>query len=444
MKVELATLQSNPYRDFQIDPLEEDAADDLKQSINDTGFWGGVPVRKTKDGTLQIGAGHKRVYAAINAGIKVSDLVVKSYSDEEMIRIYATENVTQRGTNAGLAMTGAVAAAVRYLVKGVLKNEPTVRKYFQTVNGFETTRHQIASEKGLGRDVVFRFFQGISGMNDGLVKEHLAQLKASGDYARIVKEVSEEIAKEEQAERDELERLKKEAEEAEQKAAQKAKEAEAAKAKAEQDKAIKPEAKEAKAEADAAKDEAKGAKAKLKEKEGIEKTKELAEKAVAAAAKKEVTFDLKGVGKWLKSQSQIRTFRKVMTLASIHKSVPVSRQGDLAAWLVHRANTNNQGKLTANFITDNLPDLIMGATMKDLKLGEQELAEIEWETARENFAMMAHHFCRNLAGVMRDAKGMIDLKDKYPALKFKITQELIDAVQLAEPKVIELRKKLKI
>jgi len=36
-----------------------------------------------------------------------------------------------------------------------------------------------------------RFFKGISAINDTLVKEHLAQLKASGDYARIAqKEVT--------------------------------------------------------------------------------------------------------------------------------------------------------------------------------------------------------------------------------------------------------------
>jgi hypothetical protein len=37
-------------------------------------------------------------------------------------------------------MTGAVAAAGRYLVKGILKNDQHVAKYFATSKAFQTTR----------------------------------------------------------------------------------------------------------------------------------------------------------------------------------------------------------------------------------------------------------------------------------------------------------------
>ena len=36
---------------------------------------------------------------------------------------------------ASSAMLGVIAAATRYIIKGVLKNELTVQKYFGTVNG---------------------------------------------------------------------------------------------------------------------------------------------------------------------------------------------------------------------------------------------------------------------------------------------------------------------
>lgn len=92
----------------------------------------------------------------------------------------------------------------------------------------EIIRGQIASEKGLGRECILKFYDGVDGINENVVKEHLANLKASGNYARIVKEVTEEIAREQAAERAELERKAK--------AAQKADEA--AKAKAAIDKAF--------------------------------------------------------------------------------------------------------------------------------------------------------------------------------------------------------------
>lgn len=421
MKVELAKLQPNPYRDFLVDPLEEDAAAPLYQSIADTGFWGGVPVRKTEDGELQIGAGHKRIFAAINAGIQFHDLMVKTYTDEEMIRIYATENLTQRGSNAGLAMTGAVAAAVRYIAKGVLKNDPTFGQYYPKVNGFESVRGNITSEKGLGHDVVLRFFKGISAMNDTLVKEHLAQLKASGDYARIVKEVNDEIAEEQKAERDELDRLEQEAE--------------AAKRKAEE--AVKGEVKQAKAEA-------KKAEAKVKEKEKVKETKEAAEKAAEAAAKKPVTFDLQGVGKWLKTQTQLRTFRKVLARESIRQNVPVKAQADLAARLVQHANELNGGKLTAEFISTYLTHLLQNRRRSEPQLSAEQVKRIDHENAQVKFTDLGHHFCRNIGSAFRDVHEMIALKDEYRDLEFTVTNELRNTVGAAYSRLKTLTEKLNI
>jgi ParB-like chromosome segregation protein Spo0J len=441
MRVDLRTLQSNPWRDFEIDPLEEEESEALLQSINDTGFWGGVPVRK-KNGVLQIGAGHKRVYCAIKAGHTHADLVVKNFTDEEMIRMYATENATQRGTDMGLAMDGAVAGALRYIIEGVLKNDQTIGKYFPKVNGIESVRGAITSEKGLGWEVILRFFKDTP-INSSIVKEHLAQLKASGHYARIVKEIHDKIAAEQKAERAELKRQEEEAAAKKLAAEAAAAKAAAAAEKAAKDKAEKEAAKKAKEEAAVAKRAAKEAEDALKKSE-TKKTKEASEKAVTSSAKKEPTFDLKGVGKWLKTQTLIRSFRNVMSMESIHKSVPVSRQADLAAWLVHRANTINNGKLTANFILVNLPDLIKGGTIKELKLSPTERAEIEHEAAQKEFTNLAHHFCRNLAGVMRDAKDMIDLKDEYSDLRFNVNQEFIDAVRLARPTVTKLATKFNI
>jgi ParB-like chromosome segregation protein Spo0J len=74
--VELRKLKPNPLRDF----------------IAEDGFWGGVVCRLLDDGTIQIGAGHHRVAAAIGAGIGTVDLFVpRDMDDAAIVRVYARE-----------------------------------------------------------------------------------------------------------------------------------------------------------------------------------------------------------------------------------------------------------------------------------------------------------------------------------------------------------------
>ena len=75
--------------------------------------------RQKEDGAIEIAAGHHRVQAAIEVGIKECDVQVAPASkrdDVAMIRIYARENATQRG-NSATARIGSVAAAVRVCAK---------------------------------------------------------------------------------------------------------------------------------------------------------------------------------------------------------------------------------------------------------------------------------------------------------------------------------------
>jgi hypothetical protein len=56
------------------------------------------PGRKLADGTIQIGAGHHRVQAALEAGMIEADVFVgEDMDDGSMVRVYARENATQRG-----------------------------------------------------------------------------------------------------------------------------------------------------------------------------------------------------------------------------------------------------------------------------------------------------------------------------------------------------------
>src|SRR5262249_24797818 len=113
MRVNLLTLQDHPRRDFRLDPINAAHVEQLRASIREHDFWGGVACRQLEDGTLQIAAGHHRVYAARAEGMTEADLFVspRPVSDEEMARLYAQENATQRGVSTH-ALTGSVAAAL--------------------------------------------------------------------------------------------------------------------------------------------------------------------------------------------------------------------------------------------------------------------------------------------------------------------------------------------
>ena len=103
MLVELRSLKNNPTRDFIVDPMDDEVVEKLRQWIKEDGFWGGVVCRQTRDGTIEIGAGHHRVKAAIRAGIQLADLFVGNgdMDDAAMIRIYARENATGSAATAG-------------------------------------------------------------------------------------------------------------------------------------------------------------------------------------------------------------------------------------------------------------------------------------------------------------------------------------------------------
>src|SRR5206468_7218855 len=107
--VELEKLRPNPRRDFKIDPIDESEIKILAESIGSHGFWGGTVCRQLDDGTIEIIAGHRRVAAAIQAGEKEARLFVGHFDDGEIIRIYATENASQRG-NTSTAVTRSVAS----------------------------------------------------------------------------------------------------------------------------------------------------------------------------------------------------------------------------------------------------------------------------------------------------------------------------------------------
>lgn len=119
--------------------------------------------------------------AAIKAGIKKADVFVGDIDERAMIRIYAVENASQRGNNS-TAAAGSVAAAVRFLFKA------------QSLGSREFTRTNQARQD-IGEIAISEFLKDVPGVGRNSVKEQLANLKKSGNYARILEEVQVEVDK---------------------------------------------------------------------------------------------------------------------------------------------------------------------------------------------------------------------------------------------------------
>lgn len=180
-------------RDFKVDPIDQQNVAELSKSIKEDGFWGGVVARK-RGSEYEIACGQHRVIAALKSGIDKADIFVLNHGNDDdaaMVRVYARENATQRG-NTATASVGSVAAVIRLLAKAILMGHvgkffPTSRKSLETLRGLLERGH------GISDDVIARFLEGTPNCSVGTIREQLASLKASGDYARIIEEVRQEI-----------------------------------------------------------------------------------------------------------------------------------------------------------------------------------------------------------------------------------------------------------
>jgi predicted transcriptional regulator len=130
--------------------------------------------------------------AALEAGITEADIFVgEEMDDAAMVRVYVRENATQRGMSSA-ALTGAVAAAIKYVVKCILTGTGGAVDFNSTFH-LPTLRERLLSDDGVGRDVIAAFLHDIPGISKESVRQQLANLKTSGDYARLMAEVEADI-----------------------------------------------------------------------------------------------------------------------------------------------------------------------------------------------------------------------------------------------------------
>jgi ParB-like chromosome segregation protein Spo0J len=114
MKIAVADLRPNPFRDLKRYPVKDDKVEALRKSIRDTTFWDNLLVRKANgDDNYEIAYGHNRLAALKKERIEEIDVPVRKLSDTDMARIMAHENMEEWGSSADIE-----AETVRAIVKG--------------------------------------------------------------------------------------------------------------------------------------------------------------------------------------------------------------------------------------------------------------------------------------------------------------------------------------
>ena len=101
MKVKLKDILPNPHRRIDTYPIRGDKLEALKASIGSTGWWKNVVVRKspTKTGKYELAYGHHRLAAlkALNKPGDAFEFVVEKLSDDDMLKMMASENQEEWG-----------------------------------------------------------------------------------------------------------------------------------------------------------------------------------------------------------------------------------------------------------------------------------------------------------------------------------------------------------
>ncbi len=172
MKIKVADLEPNPFRNIEKYQVNREKVDALKISIMEKGFWASLPVRK-HNGKYELACGHHRWFALKELGLKKIEVTVEDYSDGKMIQIMAEENLDWSTSPAVTTQT--IQTAKEYIDGELLKYEDwkefdrsvkNIRPIFESEPQYRSVRG-----KGSGAETVLKFLGG--NWKEWMVKEAL-------------------------------------------------------------------------------------------------------------------------------------------------------------------------------------------------------------------------------------------------------------------------------
>jgi ParB-like chromosome segregation protein Spo0J len=91
LDIELAAIETNPFRLLKTYPFNERKIETLCRSIKDVGLWEGVIARR-KGNRFELAFGHHRREAARRSKLKTIPVIVRDLSDEQMLQFMGREN----------------------------------------------------------------------------------------------------------------------------------------------------------------------------------------------------------------------------------------------------------------------------------------------------------------------------------------------------------------
>jgi ParB-like chromosome segregation protein Spo0J len=321
MDIRLELIRPNPFRDFELHPIDDEQVEKLKASIDADGFWASVVARQVGE-YYEIAFGHHRIEAARGLSKTHVPIEVRELSDWQMVHMLASENATQRGSTAA-ACLDAIAAISRVLAYNLLRWDEV--QFWQNCHNFRGSyaecRGRLEAGSGIGRPCV-EGFAAKDAFTGHQIRDAIAILKESGRMADIIAAARDRADAELRAEQEAAELALEEAEQREVEARSKAEKVEASKA-----------TKKAK-------------KAATKSQKATAAT----SKAVAAVRRQPIIFDAR-CAKLFKIDAHLATFRKIVTGETFQAYLRFDQQYEFARTvLASLRETLGKKELTARDI----------------------------------------------------------------------------------------------
>lgn len=187
-QIPLELIDPNPFRDFDLHPIDPVQVEKLRASIGADGFWASV-VARPMSGRYQLAFGHHRIEAARGAALADVPIDVRELSDWQMVRLLASENATQRGTTAAAALD-AIAAISKVLVYRCWRfgiDEVWENSHTCPREAIESIWGKVRRGEGPGRSCIHDLMPAGAFTADQ-IRTALGILKDSGRMATIVAE----------------------------------------------------------------------------------------------------------------------------------------------------------------------------------------------------------------------------------------------------------------
>lgn len=119
MKLELSKLKPSKFRNFKLNPLDENKITALIDSINADEFWAHTVLTRKVGTEFEIVYGHHRVEAARRAGIKFAEIPVEELDDAKALLKKSLENRKEYDTNT-LSLLEDIEAEVKGIAEGII------------------------------------------------------------------------------------------------------------------------------------------------------------------------------------------------------------------------------------------------------------------------------------------------------------------------------------